>query len=48
MSNSVKSVLALCLVVVVAGCGNKQSQEEFVVVQPEPISVEPAYTGKFK
>lgn len=48
MSNSVKGALALCLVVVVAACGNRAPQEEFVVVQPEPISMEPAYTGKFK
>lgn len=47
MSNSVKGVLALCLVVVVAACGNAP-QEEFVVVQPEPISMEPVHTGKFK
>lgn len=48
MSNSVKGVLALSLVVVVAACGNRAPQEEFVVVQPEPISVEQSFTGKFK
>jgi hypothetical protein len=49
MSNSVKGVLALCLVAFVAACGGgRQAQEEFVVVQPEPISMEPTYTGKYK
>ncbi len=48
MSSSIKGVLTLSLLVVVAACGNRAPQEEFVVVQPEPISVEPAYTGKYK
>jgi len=48
MSNSIKSILALGLVVVVAACGQQQQSEEFVVVDPEPISVEPVYTGKYK
>lgn len=47
MSNSVKSLLALSLVAFVAACGGQQ-EEEFVVVEPEPISTEPAYTGKYK
>ncbi len=47
MSNSIKGVLALGLVALVAACGNNK-QEEFVVVEPEPISVEPVYTGKYK
>ena len=46
MSNSIKSVVALGLIVVVAACA--QQEEEFVVVEPEPISVEPEYTGKYK
>jgi hypothetical protein len=49
MSNSVKGVLALCLVAFVAACGGQRvQQEEFVVVEPEPISIEPTYTGKYK
>jgi hypothetical protein len=47
MSNSIKSVLALSLVALVAACGGQQ-EEEYVVVEPEPISVEPVYTGKYK
>lgn len=47
MSSTIRSVCALCLVVLVAACGNNQ-EEEFVVVEPEPISVEPTYTGKLK
>ena len=47
MSNSIKSVLALGLVALVAACGSNM-EEEFVVVEPEPISVEPVYTGKYK
>ena len=47
MSNSIKAVLAIGLVAVVAACGQQQ-EEEFVVVEPEPISVEPEYTGKLK
>lgn len=49
MSNSIKSILAIGLVAMVAACGQQQQQEEeFVVVDPEPISVEPVYTGKYK
>ncbi|WP_319826244.1 hypothetical protein [Thalassovita sp.] len=46
MSNSIKTLLALCTVAFVAACA--QPQEEYVVVEPEPISHEPAYTGKYK
>lgn len=47
MSNSIKAVLALGLVVLVAACAQQQ-EEEFVVVEPEPISTEPEFTGKLK
>ncbi|MBV2360476.1 hypothetical protein KUH32_11880 [Thalassococcus sp. CAU 1522] len=47
MSKSIKLLAILGLVVGVAACG-KQQEEEFVVVDPEPISTEPAYTGKYK
>ncbi|MEM8776349.1 MAG: hypothetical protein AAGF53_15035 [Pseudomonadota bacterium] len=46
MSNSLKSLIALGLVVMVAACA--QQEEEFVVVDPEPISEEPEFTGKLK
>lgn len=48
MSNRIKALAALGLVVLVAACGGGVQEEEFVVVQPEPISVEPVYTGKYK
>ncbi|MDD9726232.1 hypothetical protein PVV74_12255 [Roseovarius sp. SK2] len=48
MSNSIKSVLAVGLVALVAACAQQQQEEEFVVVDPEPISTEPTYTGKLK
>lgn len=47
MSNSIKAVLAIGLVAVVAACAQQQ-EEEFVMVDPEPISTEPVYTGKYK
>ena len=47
MSNSIKSILAIAFVGVVSACA-QQAQEEYVVVDPEPISVEPVYTGKYK
>ncbi|MFN3144055.1 MAG: hypothetical protein ACE368_01800 [Paracoccaceae bacterium] len=46
MSKSVKVVLGLSLVAFIAACSPKQ--EEVVYVNPEPISIEPAYTGKYK
>lgn len=46
MSKSIKLLAMVGFVATVAACGNKQ--EEFVVVDPEPISVEPVYTGKYK
>ncbi len=47
MSTSIKAVLAVGLVALVAACGQR-AEEEYVVVEPEPISVEPTYTGKYK
>ena len=46
MPKSVKLIAMLGLAVGVAACA--QQEEEFVVVDPEPISVEPVYTGKYK
>lgn len=46
MSNSIKGLMALALVAFVAACA--QQEEEFVVVDPEPISTEPVHTGKYK
>lgn len=47
MSKSIKLLATLGFVALVAACANEQ-QEEFVVVDPEPISTEPTYTGKYK
>ena len=46
MSKSVKLVLSIGLVAFIAACAKKE--EAPVYVDPEPISVEPAYTGKYK
>lgn len=47
MSNSIKGILAIGLVAFIAGCA-QQAEEEFVVVEPEPVTQEPVYTGKYK
>ena len=47
MSKSIKSILALSVVVAVAACA-KEPVDEFVVVDPAPISTEPTHTGKYK
>ncbi|GAA6207975.1 hypothetical protein NBRC116601_12680 [Cognatishimia sp. WU-CL00825] len=47
MSKSIKTVLAVGLVVLVAACA-QEPVEEYVVVDPEPISTEPMHTGKYK
>ena len=46
MSKSIKLLAMFGFVAAVAACAREQ--EEFVVVEPEPISVEPTYTGKYK
>ena len=46
MSNSLKALIALSFVGFLSACG--QQEEEVVYVEPEPISEEPTYTGKYK
>ncbi len=46
MSKTYKSILAISLVAFVAACADKE--EEYVVVEPEPISSDPVYNGKYK
>ncbi|WP_194269260.1 hypothetical protein [Tritonibacter litoralis] len=46
MSKSIKLFAMAGLLAAVAACASRQ--EEFVVVDPEPISEEPVYTGKYK
>lgn len=45
MSKTVKSILALGFVAVVAACA-QPAEEEFVVV--DPVTTEPVQTGKYK
>ncbi|MFY9211512.1 MAG: hypothetical protein WAO69_10325 [Aestuariivita sp.] len=47
MSKSIKLLALASLLAGLAACGSTQ-EETFVVVEPEPISVEPVYTGKYK
>jgi hypothetical protein len=48
MSKSIKSLMALSLLALVAACGgNTGDVEEYVVVDPDPVTVEPVYTGKY-
>lgn len=50
MSKSIKSFMAVSVLALVAACGGNQSSgdvEEFVVVDPAPISVEPTFSGKY-
>jgi len=46
MSKKFQIAMVLCTAAFVAACA--QQKEEFVVVEPEPISQEPVYTGKYK
>jgi hypothetical protein len=46
MSKSIKIVFALGLMSFAAACA--QPEPEYVEVQPEAISTEPVYTGKYK
>lgn len=46
MSKSIKLIAMFGFVAAIAACA--QQEEEFVIVEPEPISAEPTFTGKFK
>ena len=46
MSKSIKTLVAMGFVATIAACA--APEEVFVVVEPEPITVEPVFTGKFK
>ena len=47
MSKSIKSLCAVSLLALVAACGNNSGEvEEFVVVDPVPVTVEPTYNSK--
>ncbi|MDC0738594.1 hypothetical protein N6L24_09900 [Cognatishimia sp. SS12] len=47
MSKSIKTLLAIGFVAVVAACA-QEPVEEYVVAEPTPISTEPTHTGKYK
>ena len=49
MSKSIKSLMAVSLLAIVAACGANTAGdvEEFVVVDPVPVTVEPTFTGKY-
>lgn len=47
MSKSIKLLALAGLMAGLAACAQPQ-EETFVVVEPEPISVEPTFTGKYK
>lgn len=47
MSKSIKLLAAFSFVAAISACASQQD-DEYVVVAPEPISVEPTYTGKYK
>ncbi|MCD1617699.1 hypothetical protein ACFSDD_14980 [Salipiger marinus] len=47
MSKSIQLLAMLGFVATLSACGGQQ-EEEFVVVDPEPITTEPVYTGKYK
>lgn len=46
MSTSIRFVAAIGLVVAVAAC-DTSPREEFLVAEPEAVSIEPTYTGKY-
>ncbi|MEL6549208.1 MAG: hypothetical protein AAFQ54_03075 [Pseudomonadota bacterium] len=51
MSKSIKAVVALGLIALAAACARNVDDgavEEFVVVEQEPVTMEPTFTGKFK
>lgn len=48
MSKSIKLLATFGFVAVVAACVREQQADDFMVVDPAPISVEPSYTGKYK
>lgn len=46
MSSTKITLLAVCMVAVVAACTPKPTEE--VVYVEEPVTTEPTYTGKYK
>ena len=46
MSNAIKGLMAFGLVVAVSAC-QQAPEDDYVVVEPEPITMEPEPTGKY-
>lgn len=46
MSTSIRLVAAIGLLGVVAAC-DTTPREEFVVAEPEAVTIEPTYSGKY-
>lgn len=47
MSKIIKLLALASVLGAVSACASNEP-EEFVIIEPEPISVEPVYTGKYK
>lgn len=48
MSKSVRLLAMFGVLAALSACGGGTASDEYVVVDPEPISAEPTYTGKYK
>ena len=48
MSKSIKLLAVVGVFAALSACAQHQAEEEFVVIDPEPISYEPKHTGKYK
>ncbi len=46
MSASIKLIALIGFVATLSACGGQE--EEVIFVEPEPISTEPEFTGKYK
>ena len=48
MSKSIKLLAMVGVFAALSACTQPPVEEEFVVIDPEPISYEPVQTGKYK
>ena len=51
MSKSIKVAVLLGLIGLAAACARRDEEnpvQEFVVLDPEPVTIEPTFKGKFK
>jgi len=48
MSNSLKVLSALALLVVVSACADQNADPMPIVIEQPVVSMEPVYTGKYK